>query len=400
MTIKNSFQSRRLGNLIVEAANGFASGEREQDGTIQVRMNNVDLNGKLDLSDCTRVPATKSQIAQFQLTVGDVLFNNTNSRELVGKTALFRGYSEPVLFSNHFTRLRVDGRALDPGYLSRWLTNQQQKGVFQGLCNRWVNQSSVRKEALLDLTIPLPATLEEQQRIAAILDKAEAIRRKRSEASESLEELPHALFLDMFGHPVTNPKGWTRRQFDEVCDSRLGKMLDSKKQTGESPRPYLRNLNVQWDRLEMSSVFEMDFTEDERREFRLAYGDVMICEGGAGVGQTAIWRCELEECYFQKSLHRVRPYPEVATSEYVAHLIWMLMKFDAILGSISSATIPHLTGVKLKSLIIPVPPLELQKRFTRQIESLQTAKHANENALQESSLLFDSLVSRAFRGEL
>ena len=241
---------------------------------------------------------------------------------------------------------------------------------------------------------PLP----EQRRIAAILDKADAIRRKREEGIRLTEELLRSTFLEMFGDPATNPKGWPMIPFPEVCDSRLGKMLDAKKQTGELKKPYMRNFNVQWGRLDLSSVFEMDFAESERDEFRLKYGDVLICEGGAGVGQTAIWHDELPDCYFQKSLHRVRPRPTKATSQYISSLMWFLMQSGSILGAISSATIPHLTGEKLKTVRIPLPPISEQVRYEKVAYSLASLELKRKAAASEASVLVNSLVQRAFRG--
>ena len=96
-----------LGDVIFNLQSGFASGERTADGVVQLRMNNVSTDGGLDLSNHIRVPTTTSQIAKYGLQPGDVLFNSTNSLELVGKTAVFAGFSEPVVFSNHFARLHA-----------------------------------------------------------------------------------------------------------------------------------------------------------------------------------------------------------------------------------------------------------------------------------------------------
>jgi type I restriction enzyme S subunit len=128
--MKTSWKLIRLEELIRSVKPGFAVGDRQENGIIQVRMNNVDTEGNLDLTDCLRVPATPKQIAGCSLEQGDVLFNNTNSTELVGKTAVFRGHEEAVTFSNHFTRIRVDADRLDPFYLARWLTKQQQNRVL------------------------------------------------------------------------------------------------------------------------------------------------------------------------------------------------------------------------------------------------------------------------------
>lgn len=97
------WRQARLGELIREAQLGFASGKRDPGGVVQLRMNNVTNRGRLDWSSTIRVPADSEIIAIYRLEPGDVLFNNTNSTDLVGKTALFEGHTEPVVFSNHFS---------------------------------------------------------------------------------------------------------------------------------------------------------------------------------------------------------------------------------------------------------------------------------------------------------
>jgi len=158
----------RLGEVIADALPGFACGERDAEGTVQLRMNNVDTRGNMVWDEFIRVPATDEQIAKYRLEPGDVLFNNTNSVELVGKTAMFRGYPEPVVFSNHFTRLRLKSEICDPSFLAHWLVCQWQSRVFANLCNRWVGQSAVKNDRLLALDMPLPP-LTEQKRIVAML---------------------------------------------------------------------------------------------------------------------------------------------------------------------------------------------------------------------------------------
>ena len=110
----------------------------------------------------------------------------------------------------------------------------------------------------------------------------------------------------MFGDPVRNNKNWTIYKFEDVCPTRLGKMLDAKMQTGRNPKQYLRNQNVLWGKFNLKELAVMDFNLREQEEFRLIKGDVLICEGGE-VGRTTIWNEEMNECYFQKALHRGRP---------------------------------------------------------------------------------------------
>jgi len=176
-------------------------------------------------------------------------------------------------------------------------------------------------------------------------------------------------------------------------------MLDAKQQTGENRRKYLRNANVQWDWLDLSELFEMDFNKKDRDIFKMKYGDLLICEGGE-VGRSAIWRNELPECYFQKALHRVRPNPQKTTSEYLLHLMWFFSRNNGLKDHVSSATISHLTGIKLKDMIIPLPPIDLQKTCSQYYFKSKTLKEKLQILLTKSSNMFHAIRQRAFLGEL
>ena len=190
-----------LGDLVAEAQTGFACGLRAPEGVIQLRMNNVDTRGSFVWSDLTRVPAEPDQIAQFQLCSGDVMFNNTNSTELVGKSALFEGYPEPVVFSNHFTRIRTRTELLLPGFLAAWLNHQWIKGVFASICNRWVGQSAVKSSKVMKLMFPLPP-LEDQIRLTSMLhDRMLLVEQARDalrEQQEALDSMSGALLRQVF----------------------------------------------------------------------------------------------------------------------------------------------------------------------------------------------------------
>lgn len=191
----------KLRDLIEEAQGGFASGERDAEGVIQLRMNNVTTDGGFDWSSFLRVPADAETIERYRLRLGDVLFNNTNSTELVGKSAYFETHEEPIVFSNHFTRLRVKRDALEPLFLALWLRGEWEKGTFARICNRWIGQSAVQRGKLLDLSLPVPS-LAEQQRISAKLgEKMSALARAKKAAEEQLEgvsRLPAAVLRQAF----------------------------------------------------------------------------------------------------------------------------------------------------------------------------------------------------------
>ena len=288
----------------------------------------------------------------------------------------------------------LDHDVADRGYLY-WALGSID---YDRLVDRAAKGKTLNKAKLKILQIPLPP-LDQQKRIAAILDAADALRAKRREALAQLDTLLQSTFLNMFGDPLTNPMGWGVVAFESIGNSRLGKMLDKGKEVGDCQFPYLANTNVQWGRFDLAALRTMDFSESDCEEFKLEHGDLLICEGGE-VGRTAIWHGAHDRIYFQKALHRVRLDPTVAVPEYVFQFMWFMAKNGGFRDLTTSATIAHLTGVKLKRLPCPRPPLELQHRFAAIVESVEQQKASQRTHLAELDTLFASLQSRAFRGEL
>ena len=182
-------------------------------------------------------------------------------------------------------------------------------------------------------------------------------------------------FIELFGDVIHNSKAWQMRLFADIASSRLGKMLDAKQQTGKCSYPYLANFNVQWFRFNIENLNQMDFDEDDRAEFELKDGDLLVCEGGE-IGRCAVWHNEIQPCFFQKALHRVRCNRQIIQPDYLAW--WFKYKCDhdgfaAIAGA--KATIAHLPGVKLKQLQVAVPPIELQQQFAAFVEQTDKSKY-------------------------
>ncbi len=179
-----------LSDFISEVQNGFASGERDAEGVTQLRMNNVNTRGIISFDESIRVPCTENQLRKFRLFKGDVLFNNTNSTELVGKSALFTGYTEPVVFSNHFTRLRVHPDRADAAFVAFFLNHLWNRKHFAEICQRWIGQSAVKFDKIASLQVQFP-DLPTQRRIAARLTARFATVEQARLAAAALAEVPH-----------------------------------------------------------------------------------------------------------------------------------------------------------------------------------------------------------------
>jgi len=156
-------------------------------------------------------------------------------------------------------------------------------------------------------------------------------------------------------------------------------MLDEKRIVGTQLAPYLRNVDVQWERINTIDLPLMDFSEGDRKRYALRDGDLLVCEGGE-VGRTAIWKGEIDECFFQKAVHRLRPTSEEDEPRYFRY--FMRMAVDAGLFTVRNAsTIAHLTAEQLRIVRFPAPPRAQQRaiadyldRETGRLDALLVAK--------------------------
>ncbi|MCD6430517.1 MAG: restriction endonuclease subunit S [Deltaproteobacteria bacterium] len=258
---------------------------------------------------------------------------------------------------------------------------------------------------LKELGLPLPP-LPEQKKIAYILSTVQKAIEAQEQIIATTTELKKALMQKLFteglrGEPQKKteiglvPESWALIPIGELFETQLGKMLSPKAKVGTSPKPYLRNKNVQWGRIDTYDLLSMDFNEREVVKFSLAKGDLLVCEGGE-VGRTAIWDGELEECYYQKALHRLQPKGSQISNEYMAY--WLMFSFllnntYGVTGT--RTTIAHLPEIKLKPLLVPLPSVEEQHEI---IDALTIFDRKIENHRKKLKVIQD--LFRTFLHEL
>ena len=391
-----------LGDVLVEARPGFACGDDAADGVFQFRMNNITTEGQLDLSKKRRVPRNSRNIDRYLVEPGDVLFNATNSPDLVGKTAYFPGLEEPAVFSNHFLRLRPDADRLDGRFLSRWLNVQFQRGRFKGICRQWVNQATVNRDALLAMQIRLPP-LPEQRRIAEILDKADALRAKRRAALSQLDVLTQSIFLDMFGDPATNPKGWPISRVGAVAKQIRGVTYSKGEASKEAKAgflPILRAGNIAAGDIVMDDLV---FVPAERvaEEQLLRNNDVLIATSSGSldvVGKAARVQDNMPVGFgaFCKVL---RPGSEVDSTFFAAFFSTQYYR-RRVSELAAGININNLRNEHLDNFQLPKPPRALQRSFAAIVAATIACRASNRGSLSLLNALFASLQHRAFRGEL
>ncbi len=193
------------------------------------------------------------------------------------------------------------------------------------------------------------------------------------------------------------PPNWRWVHVEDVADARLGKMLDKAKNKGR-PYPYLRNTNVHWFDIRLDDIKNILLDDAEFEEYRLKIGDVLICEGGHGIGRTSVWRDGPEGIVFQKALHRVRP-GRYLNPDFFAQCCYVYFEEGIMQTYFTGVGIPHFTGRALAKLVFPLPPLAEQHRIVARVDALMALCDQLEAGLTQAAStrtrLLDALLHAA-----
>ncbi len=334
----------------------------------------------------TKTYTTEKCASEYIVKYGDILIG------MDGEFNVAKWKSKEAFLNQRVCRLNPDLSRVNAEYLFYYMHTALK--TIEGK-TPYVTVKHLSAKELNKIEVPLPS-LEDQNHIASLLGHVDRLMTFRQNQLVKLDELVKSRFVEMFGNVIHNDKGWSLMLFSEITTSRLGKMLDAKQQTGEHQYPYLANFNVQWFRFELTNMNQMDFSEADRKEFELCDGDVLICEGGE-IGRCAVWHNQIQPCFFQKALHRVRCDQKIILPDY---LTWWFKYncdhggFAAIEGA--KATIAHLPGAKLKSLLVAVPNLELQAAFAAFVAEVDKSKLAVKQSLEKLETLKKSLMQQYF----
>jgi type I restriction enzyme S subunit len=154
------------------------------------------------------------------------------------------------------------------------------------------------------------------------------------------------------------PEQWEVSTVGREFSVQLGKMLDAERNVGVA-KPYLGNRAVQWGRIDISDLSTVPMSRSDLEKFRLQHGDLLVCEGGE-VGRAAIWDAPIDECYYQKALHRLRPLGEFDPRLMVAVLLQWSVR-GLLANYVTQTSIAHLPRDKFMEVPIPRPPLPEQR---------------------------------------
>lgn len=357
-------------------------------------MASVSEDGQLLAEEARILAETKKGYTYFER--GDVLLAKITPCFENGKAAYLGNLKHQVGFgSTEFHVIRPHDGKLDPQYLFYLVWNDQFRFLGQRAMTGAAGQKRVSADFLKSFETPLPP-LPEQRRIAAILDKADGIRRKRQQAVRLTEDFLRSVFLDMFGDPVTNSKGWEMKKLGEIGSLDRGV---SKHRPRNAPE-LLGGVHP------LIQTGDVSNSDGYIRRYKSTYSDLGLKQSklwptgtlcitiAANIARTGI--LTFDAC-FPDSVVGFSP-SDCATTEYVQYWIGFLQKI--LEKNAPESAQKNINLAILRGLDIPMPPVELQKQFSAAVESALEMKDSQTQGSIEVENLFNSLVQRAFRGDL
>jgi type I restriction enzyme, S subunit len=369
----------------------FKSENFKNEGTPLLRISNI-YDGEISFKeDCVCVESSNLESLQkFKVKKGDILL--ALSGATTGKFGVYNLASDSFL--NQRVGLIRATEKLNQKYLLFYFNifKAQIEQIAQGAA-----QPNISTNEICNLQIPLPP-LPTQKRIAEILDSADALCRKDQALLKKYDELAQAIFIDMFGDPVKNEKGWEvssiRNIAKKISDGPFGSNLKTEHYSKVGVRVIrLKNIEPNNFNNSDSAFVKFDHYENVLKKYTCYPGDILIGTLGEPNLRACIFPKELEKAVNKADCVNLRINTAVVNENYISFYL-------NISNKLHGQTRTRISMGQVAQLLISIPPKKLQNKFSDKIETLNDLQKRAQRTYQNSETLFNSLIQKAFNGEL
>ena len=352
-----------------------------------------------DLGEITPIHTATRSLTEEGAKTGTLLPEGAVLVCCIGSLGKIGFAGRPLVTNQQINAIVFDGKKIDPryGFFACRLLKPQLESMAPATTVPIVNKSRFS-----ELKIPVPP-LEEQRRIAAILDQAETLRTQRRTALALQGSLSQSLFLDMFGDPVANPKGWSMSPLadasDEIQIGPFGSLLHQEDYVPDGI-PLINPMHIKDGKIVPGldqGITQQKF--DELPIYQLKAGDLVMGRRGE-MGRCAIVTAEHGPLMCGTGSLYIRPNATTATATYLFHVLTSASMKAKLEEFSLGATMPNLNRGIVAGLRVSLPPLPLQQTFATRIAAIEALKATHRRALAALDALFASLQQRAFTGAL
>lgn len=379
----------------VEPSNGHSIGV--------IRNANFTNEGVMDLSDIAYRDITAKKIKQKALKYGDIIIEKSGGSptQPVGRVIYYDRPDGEFMFSNFTAALRpvagVDSRFL---YYMLWATHLFKKtSAYQ---NKTTGIANLQLERYInEVEIPCPP-LPTQRRIAAVLDKAQALVANDKRTLAVYDQLAKSLFLEMFGDPVRNERGWDLDTFENLvaADCPLTYGIVQPGEEFDAGVPIVRPVDLTTKHLKLDRLKCVDPAIARRFKRTELKGSELLLSVRGSVGVMSIATPELAGANVTRGIVPIWMNDQRIANEFIYHLFLSPSFKTAFDRKAKGATLIQINLKDLREMTVIVPPLDLVKRFVAAVTSIEVQHTNTETSLRRSEGLFGSLLQRAFAGEL
>ena len=392
-----------------EIQQGKQVSKKNREGNNQrpfLRTKNI-LWDRLELADLDQMHFTEVEERRLQLRPNDLL---TCEGGDIGRTALWSGEIEDCYYQNHLHRLRVlDGKA-EAQFSVYWFWYAFQVAKLYFGRGNVTTIPNLSRSKLAELPMAFPP-LPEQKKIAHILSTVQQAIEAQEKIIQTITELKKTLMHKLFtegtrGEPQKEteigliPESWEVVRVDSVFRIQQGKQVSTKNRVGTNQRPFLRTKNVFWNQLDLNELDQMHFSESEEIKLKMLKGDILLCEGG-DIGRTAMWKEEIENCYHQNHLHRLRFFPGRILPQYGVYWFWNAFELvNLYFGRGNVTTIPNLSMSKLAELPLALPSIKEQNLIASILDAVEERSRAATRKTEILKNIFRTLLHELMEAKI
>lgn len=389
-------------NEIATIINGYAfkSSKYITNGYRVIRITNVQKGFLCD--DDPKYYAQEKSLSKYELFEKDILISLTGN---VGRVGFVEKDILPAYLNQRVGCIRINSETILPRYLFHFLNND----LFEQMCikeAKGIAQLNLSTEWLKNVRVRVPS-LEDQQRIVNILDKAEEIRTKKKLANEKLDEFLKSTFIDMFGDPVTNPKGFAIKNlkdfyFDDkaVKCGPFGSALKKSEYVQKGiPVWNMDNITIKSEFIPKPNLYITEQKFNELQSYTAINNDIIISRAGTvgkmcvleGLNSATIISTNLIRLRLNKS--KLSPIWFIKLLEYNGNKVCRLKR-----GCDGAFT--HMNTGILDNIYFPYPEIDSQNLYVEIYKRVKAQKEKNQKVIEQMDNLFNSLMQQAFNGEM
>lgn len=341
------------------------------------------------------------ELSRSSVYEGDIIIVKIGSIGYSAELTNLEGYPFAIIPAN-LAKVSLNPQKVSKKYILHWLASNGVKNHLLSIASKTA-QPALSLSKIKSLPVPLPP-IEEQKRIAAILDKADAIRQKRQQALALADDFLRSVFLDMFGDPVTNPLGWKTGSLIDFGDFKNGLNYTSS-EAGEEVFCIGVGDFKSLDRIEgVSSLSKINLSSLPKNDYFVDEGDILFVRSNGNkelVGRNVIVYPEGSKVTFSGFCIRYRINDKSSLSNlYLSHCLKTPSMRNLLLSGGQGANIQNISQKTLSELTIPIPSIDMQNTYNEIVNGHQRLIKKSNDDFLKSYELFNSISKKAFSGQL